>query len=78
MIDYATESRILALETSVTNLNQTVRYLQSLVHLQGKATLEAMQAVRDELKKGDERLEQIQSWMAEFDEDTDGWDIAAN
>jgi hypothetical protein len=78
MIDYGQESRLLALEASVTNLNQTVRYLQALIHLQGKATLEAMQAVREELVKGDERLQQIQSWMAEFDEDTDDWDVTAN
>ena len=77
MIEYGKESRLLALETSVVNLNQTVRYLQTLIHLQGQATIEAMQAVREELVKGDKRLEQIQGWMDDFDEDTNVWDTPA-
>lgn len=72
MIQYQTEARILALEASVESISGILRYVQTLLHLQGKMTLEAMEGVRDELKKGDEKLEEIKSWMHDFD-DTDGW-----
>lgn len=65
------DARLAAIDAKIEQLTACYRYVQTVLQLQGKASVDAITQAMEEISKGNEAIQRLEDWL---DDDPAEWD----